>query len=73
MHGINQDNNHRSRMQNILNWIDSKIDLGIQEIDVDGKTDKTASYNNIESLKQMGILQRIGSDRAGGWKIQENL
>jgi ATP-dependent DNA helicase RecG len=33
------------------------------------KLGKTAIDNNISSLKQMGILQRIGSDRSGSWKI----
>ena len=38
IHGISLDNNHRSRIQNILNCIEPTFDVDIEEIDVDGKT-----------------------------------
>lgn len=33
------------------------------------KLSKTAIDNNIEKLKELGILERVGSDRGGHWKI----
>jgi len=33
------------------------------------KLSKTAIDNNIDKLKELGILERRGSDRGGSWKI----
>ncbi|WP_162923575.1 RNA-binding domain-containing protein [Arachidicoccus soli] len=38
IHGISIDNNHRSRLQNILNCIEPKVDIVSEEINIDGKT-----------------------------------
>ena len=35
------------------------------------KIGTTTVYRYIESLKEKGIVERIGSDRGGYWKINE--
>lgn len=37
IHGITIDNNHRSRLQNILNCIEPKLDILLEEINIDDK------------------------------------
>lgn len=54
---------------NILWAINRNNKISKRELADHVEISKTAIDNNIEKLKQMGILERVGSDRGGHWKI----
>lgn len=54
---------------NILKTINRNNKISKRELGEEVQLGKTSIDNNIEKLKDLGILERIGSDRGGSWKI----
>jgi ATP-dependent DNA helicase RecG len=54
---------------NILREIHSNNKVSKRELVENIKLSKTAIDNNIDKLKELGILERRGSDRGGSWNI----
>ena len=56
----------------ILKLIMTNNYITIKEMAEKIKISETAIQNNLSKLKTTGIIARIGSDKSGYWKINEN-
>jgi ATP-dependent DNA helicase RecG len=53
----------------IIDFIEANASISYDEIAKGSGKDKTTVRRNIQKLKQLGFLERVGSRKTGHWKV----
>ena len=66
---VNAPINLSGLQQEILDSMKDNFDITYSEMETALKKDRTTIMRNVKQLKEMNLIDRIGSDRAGHWKV----
>lgn len=66
---VNAPINLSGLQQEILSRMKNNFDITYSEMETALKKDRTTIMRNVKQLKEMNLIDRIGSDRAGHWKV----